>query len=126
MPKTPILLWIDHQEARLCSADGAVVRTVTLALPADEEDARGPNKPMASGRRNEHSHERFYAAVAQALRGFGPLALCGPSTAKVELSKYLKRKAPELDREVIGVHTLDHPTERQLAAFAKTYFAPPK
>ena len=81
---------------------------------------------MASGRRDEHVNARFFSAVVQALRGAGPLVLAGPSTAKLELAKYLKKKAPELEREVIGVQTLDHPTDRQLAAFARNYFAPPQ
>lgn len=126
MAKTPTLVWLDHQEAKLVSAGGALLSTVRAA-PEDlaEEDERRPNKPAASGRRSEHSHERYYAAVAQALKGAGPLVLSGPSTAKTELGRYLKKKAPELDREVIAVQTLDHPTDRQLAAFARNYFAPP-
>ncbi|MGC4119714.1 MAG: hypothetical protein QM765_35105 [Myxococcales bacterium] len=125
MPKTAMLVWIDHEEAKLVSSDGALLRTVRATPEDSDEEPRRPNKPMASGRRDQHSHERFYAEVAKALRGAGPLVLSGPSTAKTELSKYLKRKAPELDREVIGVQTLDHPSDRQLAAFARKYFAPP-
>ncbi len=131
MPKTPTLLWIDHQVARLFSGDGVLLATVR-AVPEDEgeekkkEQRRRPNKPMASGRRDEQASARFFAAVTAALRGAGPLALGGPGTAKTELAGYLRKKAPELDREVIGIQTLDHPTDRQLAAFARNYFAPPK
>lgn len=120
-----MLLWIDHSQARLVSADGAVSRTV-LAAPPDEEETRKPNKATASGRRGEHLHDRYFGAVLEALRGAGPLVLCGPSTAKLEFAKYLERHAKPLAREIVGVQAMDHPTDRQLAAFARNYFAPPK
>ncbi|MBI5545090.1 MAG: hypothetical protein HY901_14460 [Deltaproteobacteria bacterium] len=120
---TATLLWIDHKQARLISGEGAMLGTV-LATPPDEEEHR-PNKPTASGRRAEQTHDRFFGAVLEALRGAGPLLLCGPSSAKIEFSKYLKRKAPRIEQEIIGIQTMDHPTKRQLAAFARNCFAPP-
>ena len=122
MPKTAMLLWIDHHEARIVSAAGELLRTI-LATPPEEEEKR-PNKPTASGRRAENLHDRFFGEVAQALRDAGPLLLCGPSTAKTEFSKFLERKAPKVRKEVVGLQPLDHPTERQLAAFARNFFAP--
>lgn len=127
MSKTAMLLWIDHQEAKVVTAEGALLRTVQAAPPEREvdEERKKPNKPTASGRRAEGLHDRFFAEVAAHLREAGPLLLCGPSTAKVEFSRFLERKAAPIAREVIGVQALDHPTDRQLAAFARNYFAPP-
>jgi hypothetical protein len=120
MPNPQAVLWIDHKEARLFSVDGAIAKKV-LATPPDEEEHR-PNKAIASGRRGEHIHERYYAAVLLALRDAGSFLVCGPSTAKVELSRYLKKHAPDIERRIAGVETVDHPTDRQLVARAKAFF----
>jgi len=120
MASPQTVLWIDHKEARLFSVDGAIARTV-LATQPDEEEHR-PNKPTASGRRGEHSHDRYFGAVLQALRDVGPLLVCGPSSAKLEFTRYLKKQAPEIGRRIVAVETVDHPTDRQLVAFAKTFF----
>lgn len=129
MARTATLLWIDHQEARICLADGTL-RPAILAGPPDAEEGekkeKRPNKAAASGRRSERLNARFFEQVAAALKGAGPLLLCGPSTAKVEFSKYLEKRAPALAEEVVAVQSMDHPTDRQLAAFARNYFAPPK
>ena len=121
MPSPQTVLWIDHKEARLFSVDGSIARTV-LATPPDEEEHR-PNKPTASGRRGEHAHDRYFGAVLRSLRDVGPLLLCGPSTAKLEFSRFLKKQAPEIERRVVGTQTSDHPTDRQLVALAKAFFA---
>jgi len=114
------VLWIDHKEAKIFSVEAGTGQKI-LATPPDEEEHR-PNKPTASGRRDEHVHERYYAAVLQALQNVGPLLLCGPSTAKLEFSRYLKKQAPKIEKLVVGVETVDHPTDRQLIAFARRFF----
>lgn len=120
MPSPQAVLSIDHKEARLFSVDGAIALKV-LATQPDEEEHK-PNKATASGRRGVHSHDRYYGSVLQALRDVGPLLVCGPSTAKLELSRYLKSHAPDVERRIAGVETVDHPTDRQLVARAKVFF----
>lgn len=122
MPNPEAVLWIDHKEARVFSVDGAIARKLLATLP-DEEEHR-PNKATASGRRGEHIYEKYYGTVLQALRDVGPLLLCGPSTAKLEFTRYLDKHAPDVARKIVGVETVDHPTDRQLVALAKNRFGP--
>ena len=120
MAERETVVWIDHKEARVVPLGGEPTRIP--ATPPDQEVHR-PNKATASGRRGAHLHERYYRAVLEVLRPLGPLVLCGPSTAKLELSAYLQRTAPDVARRVLAVETVDHPSDRQLAAFGRKVFA---
>jgi hypothetical protein len=46
----------------------------------------------------------------------------GPSTAKLDLIRYVHQHEHALEPRVVGVETVDHPTDGQLIAYAKRYF----
>lgn len=121
MPIPESVLWLDHKTAKLFSLDGTTAWTLS-ATPEGEEEHR-PNKATASGRRGDHSAEHYYRTLLERLPAAGPLLICGPSTAKLELSRYLEKHAPALHRRVVAVEPMDHPTEHQLVAWAKRKFA---
>ena len=46
----------------------------------------------------------------------------GPANAKFELYKYLQAKHPQTAEKVVGIETVDHPTNGELVNYAKAYF----
>jgi hypothetical protein len=46
----------------------------------------------------------------------------GPANEKTELVKPIHRHAPKLMDAVVGVETVDHPSDGQLLAHARRYF----
>jgi len=60
--------------------------------------------------------------VAHALEGSDEILLVGPSTAKLKFLRYAYAHDPALAARVVGVETVDHPTDGQLLAYARTYF----
>lgn len=46
----------------------------------------------------------------------------GPSTAKLAFLKFVHKSDHTLEPKIVGVETVDHPTDRQLVAYANTYF----
>ncbi len=71
----------------------------------------------ASRRREPIFHE-----VARSLAGTQHVLVVGPSTAKLDFSRYLHKHEPALEARIVGIETVDHPTDKQLAAYAKQYF----
>jgi uncharacterized protein YbcI len=61
--------------------------------------------------------------VAAALADAGRILLTGPSSTKTELVKHIHRHDPRLIEHIAGVETVDHPTDGQLVAHARHYFA---
>jgi hypothetical protein len=56
------------------------------------------------------------------LASAGAILITGPGSAKTELSSYIQHAHPDLARRVCGVETVDHPTDGQLLALARSFF----
>ena len=109
-------VWIDHQEARVFKFDGdAVVQTDVQ--PAGHPDHHIRREPV------KHPDDaKFFQQVAGALREAERVLVVGPSTAKLGLLRYLHAHDKAIEARVVGVETVDHPTNPQLVAYAKAYF----
>ena len=125
MPSTianhhPIAVWLDHQEARLFAVAHDSVEESTLRIGA-HHIRRHSDRNAA---RSEHPEDakRFFRDVARSLDSADEVLVLGPSTAKLEFLRYLHAHDPKLKERVVGVETVDHPTDPQLAAYARRYF----
>ncbi len=117
------VMWIDHHEARIFRVEGGTTDASTVQAP-HRHVHRHPKGPTA-----EHNHpddvHRFFHDVARSLDGADPILLVGPSTAKLQFFRYVHKKAAALEAKIIGIETVDHPTDAQLIAYARDYFALP-
>jgi stalled ribosome rescue protein Dom34 len=116
-----VTVWIDHAEARIFHVD---------AEGLDEAAVKSPHRHVhrhPKGSTAEHNHpddmHRFFQAVAHELEGAERVLVVGPSTAKLQFIRYAHKHAPSLEARIAGVETVDHPTDRQIVAYSKTYFA---
>ena len=113
-------MWIDHQEARIFHVDAAGFDEATIHAPR-RHILRHPKGPTP-----EHHHpddqRRFFHDVGEALREAGQILVLGPSTAKLQLVRYLHEHEREIERRIVGLETVDHPTDRQIAAYVASYF----
>jgi hypothetical protein len=50
------------------------------------------------------------------------ILVIGPGSAKGELLKHAAVHDPVVAKKIIGVETVDHPTDAQITAYAKSYF----
>ncbi len=114
------LVWIDHTEAHV----------MHIALDDVEKSLIQPAKPhhklhsrygtLGDGRAPED--QAYYHQVAEALAGAGEILIVGPAQAKLQLIKHLHAHDPKLAACVVGVETVDHPSDGQLVAYARKYF----
>lgn len=75
---------------------------------------------VGSGKSAEDKH--YYHAIAQALAGAEEILVVGPAQAKLQLIKHLHSHDPQVGDKVVGVESIDHPTDAQLVAYARKYF----
>ena len=112
------VIWIDHHEAHVIhfgrsDAESEIIKAPHVHLHHKEKEV-GP------GRAPEHPE--FYETVVVAAMDAGELLIVGPADAKLHLVRHIERKHPELSARVIGVETVDHPSDGQLLAHARQYF----
>ncbi|MCW5750538.1 MAG: translational machinery protein [Alphaproteobacteria bacterium] len=114
------VVWLDHREARVFhfNADEADRAVIHPDRPAHQLHRRS-GKP-GSGHAAED--QVFYHHVAEAIADAGAVLVVGPGQAKLELLKHVHRHDHALVERIVGVETVDHPTDGQLLAYARTYF----
>jgi hypothetical protein len=112
--------WIDHREAHIIhfnldSVDESTVKPHTPHRHLHHKSGvvgAGHDKPDAA----------YLAGVAAALADAGEILIVGPAGAKLELMQHLEQHRAEVAKRVVGVETVDHPSQGELLRFARKYF----
>ncbi|BDX22030.1 hypothetical protein TUM22923_13510 [Polynucleobacter sp. TUM22923] len=60
--------------------------------------------------------------VIQAVKESKEILIVGPGSAKLDLMKHATKHDHDTADRVVGIETVDHPTDGQLLAYAKKYF----
>ncbi len=115
-----VAVWLDHHEARVFQIEGATFDESTLRSP--RAHVRRHPDHNAAEKNHPDDVKRFFHDVARALDGADEILVVGPSTAKLQFLKYVHAHDPKLEPHIVGMETVDHPTDAQLAAFARHYF----
>jgi stalled ribosome rescue protein Dom34 len=115
-----VAVWLDHQEARVFRIADDSFDESTFRLNI-RHLRRHPDRNASEADRSEDA-KRFFHEVSRALSAADEVLVVGPSTAKLHFLKYVHAHDPKLEARIVGVETVDHPTDPQLAAFARTYF----
>ena len=107
------VVWLDHSEAHV--------------LMFDREHAEAQRIKSRSHHTPKHGHVKgdkdFFEAVAKSLDGVHEVLLTGPANAKVEFRDYCKAHHLAAEKAIVDVVNSDHPTDAQLVAMARKYFA---
>jgi len=109
---------MDQHEARVFHVQAEGFDESTLHAP--HHVFRHP-KPQGDRHHPEEEH-RFFQELARALAGADEILVVGPATAKLHFFRYLHKNDHELEARIVGIETVDHPTDKQLAAYVRSYF----
>jgi stalled ribosome rescue protein Dom34 len=114
------VMWIDHREARVFHFGRDDVDT--LVLHPDNPTHQVHHKSNTIGSGHEVLAAEFLHAAAHSIADAGSVLITGPGNAKTELMSHIEKHDPELLKIILGVETVDHPTDNQLVAYARKYF----
>jgi stalled ribosome rescue protein Dom34 len=115
-----VAVWLDHHEARIFRIERDTFDASTFRAPAHHVKRHPEHK--SSERGHPDDAKRFFRDIAQELESAAEVLVVGPSTAKLQFLKYVHAHDPKLEQRIVGMETVDHPTDGQLAAFARRYF----
>jgi stalled ribosome rescue protein Dom34 len=117
---TRTAVWIDHREARIfhVSAETFDEQTVTTPQHIHRTHAKGESGAKA----HPDDARRFFHEVARSLDASSHILVLGPSTAKLDLLRYLQLHDRAIAEAVVEIETVDHPTDPQRAAYTRSYF----
>jgi stalled ribosome rescue protein Dom34 len=108
------IVWIDHQEAKIFFID------------ADTSEALDAHKHVQHPKHGDGKHpvmeDSFFHAVLHEVRESEEILVVGPASAKLQLVKHAHKHDHAIADKIIGVETVDHPTDGQVLKYAKHYF----
>ncbi len=117
-----IAVWLDHKEARVFAFHPEHADEATVFAPP-HNDHHKHTRGQEGLKEHPEDIKHFYRDLIAALQGTDELLIVGPGSAKLEFLRFVHQFDPALQTKVVGIETVDHPSDGQLVAFAKKYFA---
>lgn len=115
------VIWIDHREARVFHISLAEVER--LVLHPDNPSKHIHHKANSIGSGHASADQEYLHAVSGSIADAGAVLITGPANAKTELVEHIRLHDPKLAKIIVGVETVDHPSDAQLVAHARKYLA---
>ena len=109
-------IWIDHVEAKIFHIEPEGFEVSKIKAP-HHQLARKTHEP---GR--HVGSDDFFHLVAVALTDVEQVLVVGPSSAKLDFLRHVHKHDAALTPKIVGVETLDHPTDNQIVAYVRHYF----
>lgn len=114
------VIWIDHSEAHVIHFDSEASESEVVKTKSTHPHLH--HKSGAAGAGNARASDDYLRSVADAVADAGEILVVGPGSAKLELIRYTEKHLPKTAAKILGVETVDHPTDRQLLAYARKTF----
>lgn len=110
------VIWIDQEHAKLFQ--------LTPQGPEKKEIRKKVVKHHTKGDLDKNQGvEHFYHEVSQSLGSATELLIVGPGVAKNHFKNHLETHHHKgLAGKVVGVESMDHPTDNQILAAARKFF----
>lgn len=114
------VVWIDHKETRIFEFGESGVEQHRIKAETDGSHIHHKAGTVGSG----HSHEgkAYLLAIADALKPNHEILIVGHGQAKTELAHFIRDHVPALAPRIMGVETVDHPSEGEVIALARKFF----
>jgi stalled ribosome rescue protein Dom34 len=106
--------WLDHAETHIFSFNADTSESETLRA-----HQRHPRHYKAS---DKHADSQYFSEIAATLRHALEILVAGPAQEKIAFAKHMEQRFPAISKKIIGVETVDHPTDPQLLAYARKHF----
>ena len=114
------VVWIDHQEAHVIQFNADTHENSTITTKSKHGNIH--QKAGVLTGHHQVSSQAYLHEVVEAVSGTNEILIVGPGVAKLELIKHINHHDAKISHKVVGVETVDHPTDGQLLAYAKKYF----
>jgi stalled ribosome rescue protein Dom34 len=114
------VVWLDHAQAHVMHISPDDVEKSIIRPAKAHTHLHAKSGAVGAGRKAED--QTYYHAIAHALEGAQEILIVGPAQAKLQLVKHIHAHDHGLVDKLIGVETVDHPTDGQLVAYARKYF----
>ena len=114
------VIWIDHQEAHVMFLSEAASEAEVIRSKSTHTHLHHKGGEVGSGRLQ--LDEKYLHSVINAVNETKEILVIGPGSAKLELIKHAHQHDPKIAANIVGVETVDHPSDKEILAYARKFF----
>jgi stalled ribosome rescue protein Dom34 len=114
------VVWLDHREAKV--VDFTVDDTHVVNVHHHGAHRKVHHRAGTNGSGHAADDGHYFDEIVTALDDAREILVTGPGTAKVGFREHVAKRHAGLATRIVGIETLDHPSEGELLAFARKYF----
>lgn len=114
------VIWIDHHEAHVIQFNAEASESEIIKTKSKHGQVHLKAGVLGTG--HNGADQNYLHEVIHAVSGAGEILIVGPGSAKLELFKHAHSHDPKISDKIVGIETVDHPSDGQLLAHAKKYF----
>ncbi len=114
------VIWLDHREARVIDFSADDVHKTVVRHQGGHRQVHHRAGSVGAGHSADDAH--FFDAIVAATGDALEVLVTGPGQAKVAFRHHLDARHRGFASRVLGVESLDHPSDGELLAFARKYF----
>ena len=120
MSHSHAIVWMDSREARVFRFNAADVEREHVRAHNPFRQVHHKAGVIGAGHMALDGH--FFDEVVDALQGATEWLVTGPAAAKLAFVKHIEGHRPDLRRSLVGIESMDHPTDGQLLDHARRAF----
>lgn len=114
------IIWMDSKEARIFRFNAADVEHEHIK--AHNPFRQVHHKAGVIGAGHMSLDTTFFDHIIDGLGGTTEWLLVGPASAKTDLLRHIDKHVPLLRKSLVGVESMDHPTDGELLDHARRAF----
>ena len=106
------IVWLDHMDATVIGF--SLGKSEVTEIHSQSPHRQIHRKSGIPGSGHAADDLDFFAEVVEGVRDMREVLIAGPGT--------VQGRHPDLAQRIVGVETLDHPSDGELLAYARKYF----
>jgi stalled ribosome rescue protein Dom34 len=112
-----VIVWLDQAEAHVIHFNRETSESEVIKTASNQHHKAGVEVSSQAADQSPYLNE-IAAAIAEA----PAVLIVGPGIEKMLFIKHLNKNHAEIADKVVGVESVDHPSDAQLLAYARKYF----
>ncbi len=114
------VIWIDHKEAHVMFLSQDASEAEVIKTKSTHAHLHHKGGEVGSGKLALDA--KYLHAVIEAVKESKEILIIGPGSAKLELIKHAHHHDQRIAENIVGVETVDHPSDKEILAYARKFF----
>jgi len=114
------VVWLDNRDAHVMHFTRDDVER--FEAHASDRHPHLHHKRGSVGSGHKGPDATYFDQIVKLLDGAQEVLVVGPGSAKLALIKHIHKHHHDIEPKIMGVESVDHPSDGQLVSYARNYF----